>query len=114
MSNGAAAAIALHPDRSAALDLVRVQRTAHADALDAEIARAAGTYPDGTTPTTSPSASAAPTAPAPPPTLDQLRAELAESQRSAADSARTLSGYRAGLSASISAACATYLAVVLS
>jgi hypothetical protein len=46
--------------------------------------------------------------------LDQLRAELAESQRSAADSARTLSGYRAGLSASISAACATYLAVVLS
>ncbi|MDV7244877.1 MULTISPECIES: hypothetical protein [Rhodococcus] len=111
---GAAAAIALLPDRSAALDLVRVQRTAHADALDAEIARAAGTYPDGTTPTTSPSASAAPTVPVPPPTLDQLRAELAESQRSAADSARTLSGYRAGLSASISAACATYLAVVLS
>ncbi|MCQ4119378.1 hypothetical protein [Rhodococcus tibetensis] len=109
----AAAAIALLPERGAALDLVRSQRTAHADALDAEIARAAGTYPDGTTPTTSPSASPAPAAPTPPPSIDQLRAELAESQRSAADSARNLSAYRAGLSASISAACATYLAVVL-
>ncbi|TQC50944.1 hypothetical protein EEB14_00885 [Rhodococcus sp. WS4] len=110
---GAATTIALLPDRAAALELVRAQRTAHADALDAEIARAAGTYPDGTTPTTSASPSTTPTEPAPPPGLDQLRADLAESQRSAADSARMLTAYRAGLCASISAACGTYLAVVL-
>ncbi|WP_072687607.1 hypothetical protein [Rhodococcus marinonascens] len=105
----AAATIALVPDRAAALELVRVQRTAHADALDAEIARFAGSYPDGTAPTTSPP----PTSPTAPPGLDQLRAGLAESQRNAADSARTLTAYRAGLCASISAACATYLAVLL-
>ncbi|MFD6058021.1 hypothetical protein [Rhodococcus wratislaviensis] len=110
---GAAATIALLPDRGAALELVRAQRAAHADALDAEIARAAGTYLDGTAPTTSAPPSTTPTAPAPPPGLEQLRAFLVESQRSAADSARALTAYRAGLCASISAACGTYLAVVL-
>ncbi|MFZ2176671.1 MAG: hypothetical protein WAW17_22035, partial [Rhodococcus sp. (in: high G+C Gram-positive bacteria)] len=104
---------AVLPDRAAALDLVRAQRAAHGDALDAEIARVAGTYPDGSAPTTSAAApSSATTAPVPP-GLDQLRAQLAESQRSAADSARTLTAFRAGLCASISAACATHLAVVL-
>ncbi|WP_070378241.1 hypothetical protein [Rhodococcus sp. WMMA185] len=110
---GAAAAIALAPDRATALELVRVQRTAHADALDAEIARVAGVYADGSVTTTSLPPSTTPTVPAPPPSLDQLRADLAESQRSAADSVRMLTAYRAGLCASISAACATYLAVLL-
>lgn len=88
-----------------------MQRTAHADTLDVEIARLAATYPAdiATDTSASPSTSAAAATPG----LDELRAGLAESQRSAADSAQMLTAYRAGLCASISAACATYLTVVL-
>ena len=53
------------------------------------------------------------TTPKPPPTLDELKSYLLESQRGAADSARNESGYRAGLLGSISAACAVELEVVL-
>lgn len=110
----ATAAIAVLPDRAGALQLLSTQRSAHADALEAEIARAAGTYADGTVPTTTPGTSTTAQIPAPPPGLDQLRADLTESQRSAADLARGLTAYRAGLTASISAACATHVAVLLS
>ena len=103
--------IALAPERVAALTTISAERTAHADALDAEIARAAG---GGTGTTSTPSTpSASSTAPAAPAGIDAVRASLAESARSAADLARTTSGYRAGLLGSISAACATQAAVLL-
>jgi hypothetical protein len=51
--------------------------------------------------------------PTAPPTVEALRAQLAESRKTAADLARALSGYRAGLLASISAACAVQAGVLL-
>ncbi|RVW03594.1 hypothetical protein [Rhodococcus spongiicola] len=98
------AAIARFPDRAGALGTVAAEREAHADALDAEIARIdTGTPP--TSPETPPVTS--------PPTLEQLRSDLADSQKEAARLARTQSGYRAGLLGSISAACAAQQAVLL-
>nr|WP_278264092.1 hypothetical protein [Nocardia sp. AG03] len=122
----ASAAIALAPQSSAALSTVATERTAHADALRAEIDRVIGVYGDGTTPVrrtgavTVPGADGA-TVPAAeveaaagqPGTVAQLRDRLLRSQQSAAALARTESGYRAGLLASISAACATEAGVLL-
>lgn len=99
----ATAAIAVVPGLATALGVVAAERSAHADALDAEIARAA-------TVTTSTTTSTPPTMP---PTLEQLRADLADSQKEAGRLARTQSGYRAGLLGSISAACAAQQAVLL-
>ncbi|WP_327100972.1 hypothetical protein OIE68_20580 [Nocardia vinacea] len=119
----ATAAIAVTPQRHAALTAIANERTAHADALRAEINRAIGVYGDGTTPThrtrevtppasgTSPAASGASTTT--PPSIDELRTRLAKSQQSAGDLARTQSGYRAGLLASISASCAAQAGVLL-
>ncbi|MDH6281833.1 hypothetical protein M2280_003055 [Prescottella agglutinans] len=101
----ATAAIAVLPDRAGALGVVAAERSAHADALDAEIARAATVTPSSTAPTTPPVTA--------PPTLEQLRADLADSQKEAARLARAQSGYRAGLLGSISAACAAQQAVLL-
>jgi len=101
----ATAAIAALPDRAGALGVVAAERTAHADALDAEIARAATVTPSSTTAQTPPATV--------PPTLEQLRADLAGSQKDAAELARTQSGYRAGLLGSISAACAAQQGVLL-
>ncbi len=109
----AAAATALtDPDSkalAAALDQVSQERTEHARALAAEIARAAGKSPADETETTTPSA--APDASAP--TVSQVINAL----RAAADSAGKLavasSGYRAGLLASIAAACTASYAVAL-
>jgi hypothetical protein len=122
----ATAAIALTPQRHGALTTIASERTAHADALLAEINRVIGTYGDGTTPThrtraldapansgPSPATSGTAVAPVTPPTIDQLRDRITNSQQSAADLARTQSGYRAGLLASISAACATEAGVLL-
>lgn len=106
----ASAAIALLPDRSGALTTISTQRGEHAAALEAEIARAAGTYADDAPPT---SISPPSRQPAPPPNIDTLRRQLSESQRNATDLARSLSGYRAGLCASIGAACGSHLAVLL-
>ncbi|MEV0292844.1 hypothetical protein [Nocardia sp. NPDC050710] len=122
----ASAAIALAPQRQSALNAIAAQRTEHADALRAEMNRVIGVYGDGTTPVhrtaqvnpprsgsaASPAAdpAAPPTAP---PTVEQLRDQLTRSQLSAADVARTQFGYRAGLLASISAACATQAGVLL-
>ncbi|TSD96133.1 hypothetical protein FOS14_17305 [Skermania sp. ID1734] len=108
----AQAAIAVLPDRSADLRLIADQRTAHAKALDTEIARVAGAYPNGSH-SPGPAAATSTVAPAPPPNLDAMRASLSESQRSAAGLAPSLSGYRAGLLGSISAACGVYATVVL-
>ncbi|MET8651081.1 hypothetical protein [Nocardia aurea] len=123
----ASAAIALAPQRQAALNTISAQRTEHADALRTEIDRIIGVYGDGTTPvhrTREPNPPATGASPAPgvpgsavpptvPPTVEQLREQLTRSQRSSADLARTQSGYRAGLLASISAACAAQTGVLL-
>ncbi|MEV5838107.1 hypothetical protein [Nocardia sp. NPDC052112] len=122
----ATAAIAVTPQRHAELTVIATERTAHADALRAEINRVIGVYGDGTSPThrtreltptpasdTSPAASGASGSPTTPPSIDELRIRLAKSQQSAGDLARTQSGYRAGLLASISASCAAQAGVLL-
>ncbi|MFD3702977.1 hypothetical protein ACFWUP_07500 [Nocardia sp. NPDC058658] len=122
----ATAAIALAPQSNAALNTIATERTAHADALRTEIDRVIGVYGDGTTPVrrtgalTVPGPDGSPvpaaeveTVSAQPTTVAQLRDQLVRSQQSAAELARTESGYRAGLLASISAACATQAGVLL-
>ncbi|WP_431954887.1 hypothetical protein [Nocardia lijiangensis] len=123
----ATAAIALTPQRQTALSAIATERTAHADALRAEIARVVGVYGDGTTParktrdlaapfaatTTGPDAAGTAVPPISPPSIEQLREQLARSRKSAADLAVTQSGYRAGLLASVSAACAAHAGVLL-
>lgn len=106
----AGALIALSPTLAGPLSVVQTERTAHADALAAEIDRVAGHTEEESVAT---STTATPVA-VPPPTMEELKADLSESQRGAADSAKSESGYRAGLLGSISAACAVELAVVLS
>lgn len=88
--------------------MIADQRTAHADALDTEIARL--TPP----PTVSETAAAATgtAEPVPAPALTDLSTALSDAGRSAADDARALSGYRAGLLGSISAACTLASAAV--
>ncbi|QDQ99245.1 hypothetical protein FO059_10480 [Tomitella fengzijianii] len=106
---------AADPGRAAPLGVIAAERRAHAAALKTEIHRAAGTTPDADdagAATTAPTADTSPTAP-PPPTLDGLRAQLADSRRSAADAARDLAGYRAGLAGSVAAACAAELKVLI-
>ncbi|WP_236573370.1 hypothetical protein [Nocardia caishijiensis] len=123
----ATAAIALAPQAQAALTTIATERTAHADALRAEIDRVIGVYGDGTTPVhrtgvvTVPGSDGMPvpaadlvSAARQPISVEQLRARLLHSQQAAATLARTESGYRAGLLASISAACATEAGVLLS
>ncbi|MGI5217289.1 hypothetical protein [Nocardia sp. CA-290969] len=109
----ATAAITLDPARTAALTTIAAERTAHADALRTEIDRAIGVYGDGTTPAVRTPAPTTTPAPAAPPSIDGLRDQLTASQRAAADLAVTQSGYRAGLLASISAACAVHVGVLL-
>lgn len=118
----ASAAIAVAPDRHAALAAIAAERTAHADALRTEIDRAIGVYADGTKPAhrtragvSGPSvvASGSAVPPTTPPSVETLRAQLTASQKSAAELARALTGYRAGLLASISAACAVQTGVLL-
>lgn len=99
--------IALAPDRADALATIADERTSHAAVLDAEIARVSA----ATTSTTAPPTTTA--APIDDPTVEQLRERLTRSQREAADLARVTSGYRAGILASISAACAAQMAVLL-
>ncbi|MBD0322910.1 MAG: hypothetical protein ICV72_05915 [Aldersonia sp.] len=106
----ALAAITLAPQRGAALQTIADQRTAHANALQAEITRAAGRYEDGSMPTTT---TATTTPVAPPASIDALRDQLTAAQRAAADLARSQSDFRAGLLGSVSAACATHAAVLL-
>ncbi|MFD1814206.1 hypothetical protein [Rhodococcus gannanensis] len=110
-ADAAAAGAAVTPDRAGALAVIAAERTAHADALAAEIARAAGEDP--TSPSTTTTAATTTAAPVTPPTVDALRSMLAESQRGAASLARSLDGYRAGLTGSISAAVGAQQAVLL-
>ncbi|MFD3591232.1 hypothetical protein ACFWU5_00785 [Nocardia sp. NPDC058640] len=122
----ATAAIALAPQSNTTLTTIAAERTAHADALRTEIDRVIGVYGDGTTPVRRTGALTVPGpdgSPVPatqvettaqqPVTIAQLRDQLVRSQQSAATLAATESGYRAGLLASISAACATQAGVLL-
>ncbi|WP_308014933.1 hypothetical protein [Nocardia coffeae] len=109
----AKAAAATAPDKAAALTVIATQRTAHADALRAEIDRAIGLYGDGTKPKSASPPVTPPVAPSPPPTVDAVRTRIATAQKSAADAASTNSAYRAGLLASISASCAAHVEVLL-
>ena len=114
----AAAAKAAGPDYATALNVVMAERAAHAKALAAEIARAAGPTGSSTSsPTPSSPVSAAPgpapTVPAPPPSVADVTAALRNSADSATQLAAKLSGYRAGLLGSIAASCIAALAVPL-
>ncbi|MBW0119241.1 hypothetical protein I4J48_28750 [Pseudonocardia sp. KRD-169] len=102
----AAAVVADDPGLAARVDPLQAARTAHAAALDAEVARLAGDPEPGT-------AAAAP-APAAPAVADlaALRAAVTASARAAAEAALGLPAARVGLVASISACCATYGAVL--
>lgn len=106
----AAAVVAAEPDLAARVDPLQAARTAHAAALDAEIARLAGApEPGAAAATPSPAdPSAAPTAAE----LAELRAAVTASARAAAEAALGLPAERVGLVASISACCATYGAVL--
>ncbi|EFV12621.2 hypothetical protein [Segniliparus rugosus] len=95
-------------DQARALREAGDVRRAHADALDAQLARLAPPK------TTAPSPTVVSTANPPPPgSLDQFKASLAESRRLAGELARDSSGYQAGLAASIAAALGALLAVTL-
>lgn len=108
----AAAAALTDPDSkalAAALDQVSQERTEHARALAAEIARASRKTPVDETETTTPGAAL--DAPAPP--ASQVISALREAADSAGKLAVSSSGYRAGLLASIAAACTASYAVAL-
>ncbi|MGH3723037.1 MAG: hypothetical protein ACRDUS_02775 [Mycobacterium sp.] len=96
----ATAAAGANAQLAPALTAVAAIRRAHVSALITELNRTPGA-------TTTTRASSTTTAAAPAPQLDQVKAQLKESSRSAMDLAIKDSGYRAGLLASISAACAS-------
>jgi len=102
---GAAAASA-PPPLAAALGAVAAIRDAHGRALSDELARLGSVTTTTTTPTTT-----LPAAPAATP--QQVRAALQQSATAAGQAAAGQSGYRAGLLASIAAACTTAATVNL-
>ncbi|MBX7455739.1 hypothetical protein GR927_47825 [Mycolicibacterium sp. 3033] len=94
-------------------DIARL-RTAHAQALSDEIVRLTGQQAPATGVTVTTSASPAAGAPEPsPPNADDVVGALRASADSASHSAAALSGYRAGLLASIAAACTAAYTVAL-
>lgn len=97
---------------AATLNTVAAERSAHADALADEIVRLTGRPAPSTSvvasTTTTTSAVAAPA-----PTVDDVIGALRVSADSATTAATALSGYRAGLLASIAAACTSAYAVAL-
>lgn len=106
-----AAAAAAPPPIRPALTEVASERSQHAQALATEIARVSGKPTSTSSETTSP----APTsqALAPPPSVSDVINSLRASAGSAAQLATSLSGYRAGLLGSISAACTAAYTVAL-
>ncbi|MEW5812897.1 MAG: hypothetical protein AB1925_26025 [Actinomycetota bacterium] len=108
------AAAAVRGRTAATLTVIADQRTAHAQALSDEIVRLTGQAAPSTGVTVTTSASPAAGAPEPPPpTADDVVGALRASADSAAHSAATLTGYRAGLLASIAAACTAAYTVAL-
>lgn len=93
-----------------ALTGIAAQRSAHAEALAEEIVRMTGRA----APTTSgPTATTTTTASVPAPTAEDVIGALRTSADSATNAAGALSGYRAGLLASIAAACTAAYTVTL-
>jgi hypothetical protein len=92
---------------------VAAQRSAHAEALADEIVRLTGhAAPSSTSVTPSPTTTTS-AAPAPAPTADDVVGALRTSADSAGQAAAALSGYRAGLLASIAASCTAAYTVAL-
>lgn len=89
------------------LTAVAAERSAHAQALSDELTRVLGAEPPTSTPATS---TAAPVAP---PTVRDVIGALRQSAESATGLAADFSGYRAGLMASIAAACTAAYQVAL-
>ena len=113
---GAAAAAAGNPPQiAAALTVVAAQRAAHARALAAEIARAAGNVGSSSSETSNPSPTdaAAQPAPPPPPPVSDVVNSLRTSAENASRLVATSSGYRAGLLGSIAASCTASYSVAL-
>lgn len=104
----AASAAAGAPERAAVLGAVSAERTAHAEVLDAEVARAAGRV-DGTPVTAAPTTTAATAAPS---TLGEVVATLTASGSAAGSTAVGAAPYRAGLLGSVAASCAAAVAVL--
>jgi hypothetical protein len=108
------AATGVPPQLAPALTAVAALRDAHARALSDELTRM-GSPPSATasstTAPTSPSPAAAP--PPPPPTPQEVVAALEQAADSAGRAAAGQSGYRAGLLASVAAACTAAHTVTL-
>ena len=106
---GDAATALAGPSRQAlvaALTAIAAERSAHGDALAAEITR----LTDGQAPATDTTTPTASTAPAAAPTVAQVIDALRGSAEQSAQAAERMAGYRAGLLGSISASCtAAYL-----
>ncbi|ETW25146.1 membrane protein [Mycobacterium gastri 'Wayne'] len=116
LASAAAAAIGNPPQVAAALTVVASQRGAHARALATEIARAAGKLVSATSETSSSSASPSPTGtepPPPPPPVSDVVDSLRKSAEDANRLVASVSGYRAGLLASIAASCTASYTVAL-
>lgn len=110
-----AAATGVPPQLTAALTAVAALRDAHARALADELTRMGSppaATPSSATETSATATSSATPAPAPP-TSQEVVAALEQAADSAGRSAAGQSGYRAGLLASISAACTAAHTVTL-
>jgi hypothetical protein len=104
----AAAATGESPQMAGALKQVAAERAQHAAELDAEIARVSGRTRASSSTSRSPAPGGAAT-----PHLDEVLGSLRASADSAARLAIVSSGYRAGLLASIAAACTAAYTVAL-
>ncbi|TDZ45850.1 hypothetical protein [Mycobacteroides franklinii] len=98
----ATAAASANTQLAPTLNAIAGIRSAHVAALTKELKRIPGA--DATVRSTT---STTTTAPAAPPPVDQVKDQLKDSAHAAMDLATKQSGYRAGLLASISAACAS-------
>lgn len=104
---------AVTPPQAVPLRTIAAERTAHAQALDAEITRAAGTIVGGPAPSETLSVPSSIPTSAPPATVAALRDSLLRNQSAAAELASTAPSYRAGMLGSVAAACASALVVLL-
>lgn len=104
-----AAVTAAPPEVVPALTVVAAERTRHAEALAAEIARVSGEPAPGST--TAPSGPVTPAGPAP--SASDVIAALRASAEGAGQLAAASSGYPAGLLGSIAAACTAAATVAL-
>jgi hypothetical protein len=111
-----AAATAAPPAIVPALTQIASERARHAQALDEELARAAGRTTPTSSTTESPEKTTATSTSAnaaPPPSVADVSNALRRSGEAATKLAPTLSGYRAGLLGSIAASCTAACTVAL-